>query len=175
MAFGHFAGTDYAAVDAVAYQPRLGQQAWSSDRETTNYGKRLWIYVENDGSGAFAAGDVIIQNTATAVLGKGILSTATTAVSAFRVLGVAQHAIAENAGGWILQDGVGEVALYNAGATAAGAMIGVAGTSGGAGDAEVVAATEPAIGMMIDAHTSATATEVLTAMLRCSQGISGVK
>lgn len=148
------------AVDSVAtypqgvYQP--GARVWVFD---ATYGWRRWRYVLNDeASTAWAAGHVVMNKTATSSIasGKKCLLGATS-ISAHRVEGVAQHAIAAQYWGWILDDGDGLVLADTGGFTVDTGLIpgnAVAGTADDASGATV------AIFALALATTSATATGI---------------
>ena len=68
-------------------------------------GNQVWIYVFND-SGSWVTGSVIMRDAATTTY-DGVLATASAPAS--RVIGVAQHTIADGSYGFILKRGLGEV------------------------------------------------------------------
>ena len=72
---------------------------------TDNLGPKVWIYVFND-SGSWVQGSVIARDASTTTY-DGILAAAST--PSMRVIGVAQHAIADGSYGFILKRGIGEV------------------------------------------------------------------
>jgi len=67
-------------------------------------GAQVWVYVFNDDTSGFVAGDVVVRDASTSTY-DGILNTDTTA--AVRVLGIAQHEIAAGSYGFILRKGIG--------------------------------------------------------------------
>ena len=73
---------------------------------TDDEGEKTWVYVQMTGSGA-AQGDILMRVDAQP---KSIGILATTALhSRLRILGIAQHVIAENSYGFILRRGIGSV------------------------------------------------------------------
>jgi len=68
-------------------------------------GEKVWIYVFND-NGSWVEGSVIARDASTTTY-DGILAATSTPSS--RVIGVAQHAIADGSYGFILKRGIGEV------------------------------------------------------------------
>jgi len=74
---------------------------------TNDYGSRVWIYVQMTSSAA-AQGDILMKIDGSLGLYKGILATVALH-SRLRIIGVAQHAIAENSYGFVLRRGVGAV------------------------------------------------------------------
>ncbi|MAH50552.1 hypothetical protein CMI37_32320 [Candidatus Pacearchaeota archaeon] len=71
-------------------------------------GEKVWVYVYNDeASAAFAQGTVVMRDAATTTY-DGVKSTAGV-VPAYRILGVAQHAIAAGSYGFIQKKGIAEV------------------------------------------------------------------
>jgi hypothetical protein len=104
-------GISVTDVDTEAKLP-LGFQ-YTQPAETTNdIGEKTWTYIFNDdGSTAFAAGDIVIRDPseATEDMYGCIQAPATTAAHAFTVVGVAQHAIAGGSYGFVLTKGKGSL------------------------------------------------------------------
>jgi hypothetical protein len=77
--------------------------------DATHYGDREWIFVFNDDSSNFAAGNVIVRDNSTTPAGPfdGVINTDDAA--AVGTIGVAQHAITAGSYGWIVKRGVCEV------------------------------------------------------------------
>ena len=73
---------------------------------STHYGEKTWVFVYNDDTSAFAAGDVLFLDSDYAPYHA---IPATTTLHVHRVLGVAGHAIAAGSYGWIVVKGVCEV------------------------------------------------------------------
>ena len=120
-------------VDTAA-QYELGTEWYMSAAEaealdSTVAGPQLWVYVKATG-GAFAEGNVIAFKLGTADF-EGRL--AATAAASKSLIGVAQHAIAENSFGWILRRGFGEVKGDSGGYSANTALI-VGDAAGAAAD-----------------------------------------
>jgi len=99
------------------------------------YGVRTWKYVYNaEAATAYAAGTVVMNQTATATPGRTLIAAA--GVSAHRIEGVAQHAIPAQSWGWILAEGLGLVIADTGGFTVDTGLIpgnAVAGTADDAG------------------------------------------
>lgn len=131
----HNIGTALTEVTTEQKAP-LGQ---IYERWHPTYGEQQWIYIQMTG-GAAVAGNVIARAASTATPGTGIA--APTSAPRMRLLGVAQHAIAQNSYGWIQRKGAG--ALVRAGAStngiAANASIQVDGTDSGAADDDAASA-----------------------------------
>tara|TARA_R100000655_G_scaffold109999_1_gene166865 strand:- start:822 stop:1346 length:525 start_codon:yes stop_codon:yes gene_type:complete len=109
------------------YAPATSQASVTTSKPPANSGPRVWVYVFNDeDSGAdFAAGDIIIRDAATTTY-DGLIAGSGTLYPAMRVMGVAQHAIADGSYGWILKKGFGLVKCGDANISANAAI-----TSGG--------------------------------------------
>lgn len=98
-------GINVTDVDTSAKLP-LGfiyREPASGDNE----GEKHWVYVFNDDSSAFAQGNVVVRDAGTTTY-DGILSPAAV-VPSYRILGVAQHAIAAGSYGFIQRRGIAEV------------------------------------------------------------------
>ena len=149
--------TDLVATYTDGVYPR-GAQTWVYD---STYGFRRWKYVKNaEAATAWAVGTVVMNSTASAVVGEGLV--AATSVAAHRVIGVAQHAIPAVSWGWILAEGDGLVIADTGGFTADTGLIpgnAVAGT------ADNVGAATGAIFALARATALATATGVC--YIRC--------
>ena len=74
--------------------------------ETRTNGTRTWRYIRMEG-GAIAKGEGVMQENGVSQY-RGAISAVTTPNA--RMLGVAQHAIAENSYGWIGKEGMFELA-----------------------------------------------------------------
>ena len=134
---------------------------------TNDYGSRVWIYVQMTGSAA-AQGDILMRVNATAET-KGILST-TALHSRLRILGVAQHTIAENSYGFILKRGIGAVkAGDGAGLTLNEPFTTNGGTTAGRALDFSDGAEEAVIGFCIIA-TAATVATASNAFINCGGG-----
>jgi hypothetical protein len=155
---GALTTTDLATTYPDGVYSQRGMETWQHD---ATYGLRKWRYVKNaEASTAWAAGTVVMNNTATAATAEGLV--AATSVSAHRVIGVAQHAIAAGYWGWILAEGDGLVIADTGGFTVDTGLIpgnAVAGT------ADDVAAATGAVFAIARATTLATATG--RAYIRC--------
>ena len=149
------AGISTSTVTTDAQAP-LGFELTVPDGDK---GAQVWVYVFNDDSGDFAAGDVIVRDASTQTY-DGILNTDTTA--AVRVLGIAQHDIAAGSYGFILRKGIGVARCADNGDDQDDATL-VAGASGDttSSGVDVMAAGEEhcviALGLA-DAGTTAGAT-----------------
>lgn len=149
-----------AAIDAVSTSPQyqIGSLHYRND---ATYGPRVWRYVKNaEASTAFAAGTVVMNQTATATPGLGLVGA--TSIAAHRVIGVAQHAIAAGSYGWILVQGLGLVLADTGGFTVDTGLIPGNAVAGRADD---VGAATGAIFALALATTAATATGVC--LIRC--------
>ena len=148
------------------YAPPTSQATVTTSKPAANTGPRVWVYVFNDDTPAFAAGDIIMRDTLSPDPG-GILTTAATLIPAIRLLGVAQHAIAAGSYGWILKRGVGEVRAGDGAAITAENALTSAGTTT-AGRALNFAAGTTAPGCIFAYATEGVAAELLaTCMINC--------
>lgn len=147
---GGITTTDLVSAFPEGAYPR-GSKTWVPD---ATYGSRCWRYVKNaEAATAFAVGTVVMNRTATAATGEGLVSAIS--VAAHRVIGVAQHAIPAVSWGWVLCEGDGLVIADTGGFTADTGLIpgdAVAGT------ADNVGAATGAIFAIARATTLATAT-----------------
>jgi hypothetical protein len=151
---------DVTKVDTTAYTPLLGTEIVVTD---TTHGDRTWIYIKNTSVAGMVEGDVVLQAVG-AVAGNAIISPSA-AVNAALVVGVAQSAIAASAGGWIMRKGRCEVNVFHGTTLAANSPLKVYDSA--TGDAMLAAATDPAIGYLVDAHSAVSGTEKLTAYIDC--------
>ena len=149
-----------AAIDSVETTPKY-QVGSLHYRNSSTYGPQVWRYVKNaEASTAFAAGTVLMNNTATASPGQALVCT--TSISAHRVAGVAQHAIAAGSYGWVLVQGLGLVLADTGGFTVDTGLIPGNAVAGRADD---VGGATAAIFALALATTAATATGVC--LIRC--------
>ena len=82
----------------------------TSEGDYADTGEREWIYVYNDEAAtAFAVGDIVVRDTDAGSTYDAILMASGVAVPAIRVMGVAQHVIADGSYGFVLRRGVGLV------------------------------------------------------------------
>lgn len=130
-------------------QAPLGFMYLEPARSTDNYGDRVWIYVYNDDTVAFAQGTVVCRDTLTTTYDA---ITAPVSIASMRVIGVAQHAIAAGSYGFVLRKGYGEV-LSDGTTTANTAQVVSAGTAGECTD--VAAVTNDAFAFATEADTGA--------------------
>ena len=127
-------------------------------------GEKVWVYVQMTGSAA-AQGDILMRVNGSATY-TGILST-TALHSRLRILGVAQHAIAENSYGFILRRGIGSIRAGDGAAlTINTAFTTNGGTTAGRALDFADGAEESVIGFCI-VGTSATAATANNAYINC--------
>jgi len=141
-------GGKLTQVDTTAQFP-LGFQ-YSTGATAAGLGNQTWIYVKMED--ATVIGSVVSRKAAETTY-IGILAPADSAIS--RVIGVAQHVIADNSYGWILREGVGEVLADAGGVTVdLGLMLGDA-----AGTADAASAvTTDSFGIATESVASGLAT-----------------
>tara|TARA_R110002167_G_scaffold234805_2_gene440084 strand:+ start:1207 stop:1719 length:513 start_codon:yes stop_codon:yes gene_type:complete len=150
-----------APLGQLYFEPATSQASVTTVKPPANSGPRTWVYVFNDDTPAFAAGEVIMRDASTTTYDGLVTSGSTPAI---RVLGVAQHAIAAGSYGWILKRGLGELAVEDTGANQddtalVSAAAGRVDSMVGGEEHEVIAwATESA---------AATAGALLTAWINC--------
>ena len=100
-----------------------------TDLDATHKGERMWVFVHNDEGGAFAKGDILEMGDGAGNGTTGVSAAIFNAVKCNtaaqmpqRLLGVAGHAIADGAYGWVIAKGVCEVA-GDGGITAGGILV----------------------------------------------------
>lgn len=137
-------GTSLTDVDTTA-RYKIGAQFLESVDDKTSptsaNGERLWTYTKNGDVTAFAIGNPILRKASTTTK-EGIQSTAA-AHSAWRVIGVAQHAIAVGSYGWVLTKGWGSVLNDSAGTLSANQALTVSAAVAGSVKASTVGTHEP--------------------------------
>lgn len=82
---------------------KLGELRATTDR---TYGTRIWRYVQNKAIGALAVGVAVRQEAGSDLYHVNVGAASTARV---RMIGVAQHAIASDAFGWVLKSGRGSI------------------------------------------------------------------
>tara|TARA_R110002020_G_scaffold108164_4_gene250809 strand:- start:16 stop:528 length:513 start_codon:yes stop_codon:yes gene_type:complete len=143
------------------YSPATSQASVTTSKPAANTGPRVWVYVFNDDTPAFAAGEIIMRDASTTTY-DGIVTTGT--IPAIRVLGVAQHAIAAGSYGWILKRGLGELAVVDTAEDQANDPM----VSDAGGRADVMAAGEEhEVIAFATENAAATAGALLTAWINC--------
>lgn len=135
-----------------------------------NSGERKWVYVFNDeASTAFAQGEVVIRDPSAATHDAygAIQAASGTVYSRLQTIGVAQFAIAAGSYGFVLADGVGEIAHGTADITADTEL-----TTGGSAAGTVIdwadgntIVSEAVIAFSFEAATAASGT--VTARIKC--------
>ena len=134
------------------YSPATSQASVTTSKPAANTGPRVWVYVFNDDTPAFAAGEIIMRDVTTGT------------IPAIRVLGVAQHAIAAGSYGWILKRGLGELAVVDTAEDQANDPM----VSDAGGRADVMAAGEEhEVIAFATENAAATAGALLTAWINC--------
>jgi hypothetical protein len=118
---------------------KLGYKVVTKD---ATYGTKFWRYVLNsEAATAFAAGTIVQRKASTVSSGTGIVCV-TAKTPRFKVLGVAQNAIAAGSYGFILCEGVGSV--LGDGSVTANSSVESEGTTGRAKNATLTNADEVA-------------------------------
>jgi hypothetical protein len=125
-----------------------------------NMGDQEWIYVKMTGAAA-AVGSVLARAAGTSAYEVVLAPVTTTHVG--RIVGVAQHAIAQDSYGWVLRDGVGQV-LADATGYAADLGLIISGTTAGTVDSTATV-TNAVIGTSIVASAGSPA--LGTARIAC--------
>ena len=100
----------------------LGFQYHEPAEDTNRYGERVWVYIRNEFGADLAAGEIVYRDPSsgdTTIDWWGVLkSPATNHIPRVNVVGVAQHAIADDAYGFVLVKGVGTILTGSAGLSA---------------------------------------------------------
>jgi|7_EtaG_2_1085326.scaffolds.fasta_scaffold00895_10 hypothetical protein len=123
-------------------------------------GEQVWIYVQNVAGAALSAGDLCRRDLVAPLSTATVIRTPASAVASGQVLGVAQHAIADQSFGWILRSGVGDV--FVGALTAVGvSLVTSVGTAVGKAD-PAAAATDDSFGVALTASAAS-----VTAVIDC--------
>lgn len=155
--------SDLTQVDTVAAYP-LGAMftepnGFGSDRDPATSGSkrdrgdRTWIYVFNDSGVALARGHVVVRKAATQTYAVR-KSTQATPQNVNMVVGVVDHAIANNSYGWIIRTGVAEVLADTGGLTVDQAIV-VGNAVDGAADTIALAGTTVGFGYAFETVAAA--------------------
>jgi len=157
MAIDTGIGISIAQTSATQQAP-LGQTVLKP-AGTNGEGEQVWIYVQ--ALEALVVGNVVVRDAsgAPAVATTLTVKKSLTSMPAEAVVGVAQHAIALNYYGWVLQKGQGQV-LTDGTNTIAGASGIVPGTTS-AGTAQTAGAAENVLGYALENSAVSTLAKVV--------------